>query len=263
MNTSTNTKSANSANDSILLNNNTSTDKNYKTKIFSGCKVNSKDSTEAEIGENSKVEYNPNSNLRISENPKIVIEEHSGAETGTAMNFSNMGNAELRTNFKSRVKTKNGCKHLINDQPRQANYGIKADLSIDKSLKLRMKLVKKEESVSSSLSLFQTHLSDHFLDPMFYAPPLYTRNNSPTILSSEEYDSTPLYGYALLTGTVMFLVVFVYALVISKLLPSTGYFFLDKIKKDDYYVLLVPMSSLFTIFFVFANWVGMKYFRHN
>ncbi|OMH84487.1 hypothetical protein AX774_g1854 [Zancudomyces culisetae] len=80
---------------------------------------------------------------------------------------------------------------------------------------------KRIESVSSSLSIFKSHLSDHLLDPQFYAPPVYTRDRSKLFISSDP-DTTPLYGYALLAFTVFTMVTFLYALFFSKMLPDTG-----------------------------------------
>ncbi|OLY82334.1 hypothetical protein AYI68_g3551 [Smittium mucronatum] len=123
-------------------------------------------------------------------------------------------------------------------------------------------LLKRDESASSSLSLFNTHLSEHFLDPLFYAPPVYTRDTRQVIPGGES-DTTPLYGYALLSFTILILVTFIYVLLFSKMMPESNNVVLNSVKNDQYYILLVPISGLTAIFFVFGNWMGMKYFRHN
>ncbi|PVU90162.1 hypothetical protein BB559_004758 [Furculomyces boomerangus] len=122
--------------------------------------------------------------------------------------------------------------------------------------------LKRVDSTSSSLSLLHSHLSEHLLDPMFYAPPLYTRDKS-KIFIADEYDTTPYYGVVLLIMSVVVFVTFMYALFFSKLMPKTGNVVFDLMKSDEYYVLLVPITCLSGIFFVFGNWIGMKYFRHN
>jgi len=38
---------------------------------------------------------------------------------------------------------------------------------------------------------------------------------------------------------------------------------LDTIKHDWYYCVLIPLTLPVMVFFVFWNWMGMKYFRHN
>ncbi|OMJ08320.1 hypothetical protein AYI70_g3976 [Smittium culicis] len=123
-------------------------------------------------------------------------------------------------------------------------------------------LLRRDDSASSSLSLFHTHLSEHLLDPLFYAPPVYTRNADNVVVGGDN-DTTPIYGYALLIFTILILVLFIYALLFSKLMPTSDNLILNAIKKDQYYILLAPISGLTAIFFVFGNWMGMKYFRHN
>ncbi|OMJ11342.1 hypothetical protein AYI69_g4682 [Smittium culicis] len=123
-------------------------------------------------------------------------------------------------------------------------------------------LLRRDDSASSSLSLFHTHLSEHLLDPLFYAPPVYTRNVDNVVVGGDN-DTTPIYGYALLIFTILILVLFIYALLFSKLMPTSDNLILNAIKKDQYYILLAPISGLTAIFFVFGNWMGMKYFRHN
>ncbi|KAJ1944881.1 hypothetical protein FBU59_002478 [Linderina macrospora] len=85
----------------------------------------------------------------------------------------------------------------------------------------------------------------------------------PVRLPVHEPDDTPLYGYALLATTSTVFFVSIYALIVSKFMPYTGIRFLDMVKEDDYYCLLVPITGLSFIIAVFWNWLGMKFFRHN
>ncbi|KAI9500916.1 phosphatidylinositol N-acetylglucosaminyltransferase subunit Y [Coemansia spiralis] len=82
-------------------------------------------------------------------------------------------------------------------------------------------------------------------------------------LLAHEPDNTPVYGYALLALTAALFVLAMYALVVSKFMPHTGVAFLDSVKDDRYFCLLMPMTGLSFVFAVFWNWLGMKFFRHN
>ena len=51
--------------------------------------------------------------------------------------------------------------------------------------------------------------------------------------------------------------------VFSKLLPLSGVWWLDAVARDRFYVLLLPLCLPVAVFFVFCNWLGLKYFRAN
>ncbi|KAJ2002503.1 hypothetical protein GGI04_003317 [Coemansia thaxteri] len=123
-------------------------------------------------------------------------------------------------------------------------------------------LLKRVSSTPGNLSLFRAHLVDPFSHPEFRAPPRYTRHQ-PVRLLANEPDDTPLYGYALLVLTSVLFVFSMYSLVVSKFMPYTGIAFLDAVKDDRYYCLLMPITGLSFTFAVFWNWLGMKVFRHN
>ncbi|KAI8343545.1 phosphatidylinositol N-acetylglucosaminyltransferase subunit Y-domain-containing protein [Chlamydoabsidia padenii] len=76
-------------------------------------------------------------------------------------------------------------------------------------------------------------------------------------------DNTHLWGYALLGVTFLFFTATMYAMVGSKYAPLTNIEWLDWIKSDDYYCLLVPITAIAWIYFIVWNWMGMKFFRHN
>ncbi|CAG8616550.1 5228_t:CDS:2 [Paraglomus brasilianum] len=92
--------------------------------------------------------------------------------------------------------------------------------------------------------------------------PDYTRKTT-RHLSEFDPDTTALWGLVLLLGTYIVFVVSMYAIVVSKLVPETGNKILDWIKHDEYYCLLVPVTLSVTVYAVFWNWMGMKFFRHN
>lgn len=75
---------------------------------------------------------------------------------------------------------------------------------------------------------------------------------------------TVTWGYILLGGTVISYLVIIYATIISKLfIPDTGNAFLDWVKHDKYYCYLLPAMIPVTFFFVYLNWMSLKFFRHN
>ncbi|KAJ2814132.1 hypothetical protein H4S07_000118 [Coemansia furcata] len=123
-------------------------------------------------------------------------------------------------------------------------------------------LLKRVSSTPGNLSLFRAHLVDPFSHPEFRAPPRYTRHQ-PIRLPANEPDDTPLYGYALLALTSVLFMFSMYSLVVSKYMPDTGIAFLDAVKEDRYYCLLMPITGLSFTFAVFWNWLGMKLFRHS
>ncbi|KAJ2845839.1 hypothetical protein IWW36_004621 [Coemansia brasiliensis] len=123
-------------------------------------------------------------------------------------------------------------------------------------------LLKRVSSVPGNLSLFRAHLTDPLLHPEFRAPPRYTRHQ-PIRLPVHEPDDTPIYGYMLLGLTSVLFISTMYALVVSKFMPETGIAFLDAVKDDHYFCLLMPITGLSFVFAVFWNWLGMKFFRHS
>ncbi|KAJ2829231.1 hypothetical protein IWW50_000966 [Coemansia erecta] len=123
-------------------------------------------------------------------------------------------------------------------------------------------LVKRVSSVPGNLSLFRAHLTDPLLHPEFRAPPRYTQHQ-PIRLAVNEPDDTPMYGYALLVLTSVLFISSMYSLVVSKFMPYTGIAFLDAVKDDRYFCLLMPITGLSFTFTVFWNWLGMKFFRHS
>ncbi|CAG8479506.1 5993_t:CDS:2 [Acaulospora morrowiae] len=81
--------------------------------------------------------------------------------------------------------------------------------------------------------------------------------------SQLDSDTTALWGWILLFSAFCIFVSSMYAIVVSKFVPKTGNKTLDWIKEDQYYCLLVPITLPVTIYAVFWNWLGMKFFKHN
>jgi len=76
---------------------------------------------------------------------------------------------------------------------------------------------------------------------------------------------TVLSGYLLLAASLSLLVVAL-SVVLLKLLPSfdqQSHPWFRALQVDEYYVMLVPLMLPVAIVFVYANWMGMKLYRHN
>ncbi|GBB95250.1 hypothetical protein RclHR1_00250048 [Rhizophagus clarus] len=106
-----------------------------------------------------------------------------------------------------------------------------------------------------------TFSHEHNIEGQFHIPP-YTRKSTRRI-SQLEPDTTALWGWFILFAAYFIFVFSVYAIVVSKFVPETGNKTLDWIKKDEYYCLLIPLTLPVTIYAIFFNWLGMKFFRHN
>jgi Phosphatidylinositol N-acetylglucosaminyltransferase subunit Y len=52
-----------------------------------------------------------------------------------------------------------------------------------------------------------------------------------------------------------------YAVVFSKLLPTTGNHVLDAIAADQYYCFLVPLTSVPAVAAMYFSWTSLKFFR--
>ncbi len=74
---------------------------------------------------------------------------------------------------------------------------------------------------------------------------------------------TAAYGWAILLSSALYFVAGLYALFLSKLLPTTSNPILAAIAKDRHYCLAIIGMLPVTFVFVLANWFALKYFRHN
>lgn len=70
-------------------------------------------------------------------------------------------------------------------------------------------------------------------------------------------------GSLLLIFSISFGLIFIYAAIISKLLPETGIGILDAIKNDEYFCYLIPLSIIPTYAVIYLNWVAITHFTHN
>ncbi|CAO3649175.1 unnamed protein product [Cunninghamella echinulata] len=95
-------------------------------------------------------------------------------------------------------------------------------------------------------------------------PNYYTHARRMTVLVPEsEPDNTYIYGYLLLGTTFTTFIILMYAMIGSNYAPITHVNWLDWVKKDEYYCLLIPITAIVWIYFIIWNWMGMKFFRHN
>ncbi|RPD66024.1 hypothetical protein L226DRAFT_186787 [Lentinus tigrinus ALCF2SS1-7] len=70
-------------------------------------------------------------------------------------------------------------------------------------------------------------------------------------------------GYALIAGSILFLILGSYAVFFSAFLPLTGIWVLDVLAKDTHYKYLMIMLISSGTGFVIANWVGWQYYRNS
>eukprot|EP00826_Nyctotherus_ovalis_P015893 TRINITY_DN14559_c0_g1_i2.p1 TRINITY_DN14559_c0_g1~~TRINITY_DN14559_c0_g1_i2.p1 ORF type:complete len:106 (-),score=29.32 TRINITY_DN14559_c0_g1_i2:134-451(-) len=74
----------------------------------------------------------------------------------------------------------------------------------------------------------------------------------------------------ILIGTIIIIlayvlcIFFLYWIAISKMLPHTGHPFLDWLKNDTFYCILVPvLLGPVLVILIYFNWLAIKYFRHT
>jgi hypothetical protein len=113
-----------------------------------------------------------------------------------------------------------------------------------------------------------------------------------TLVSSHiaEAARVVMYGRLLLVAMLLWFVLACWAVMLSKMMPTTGHVLLDSIAHDwyaplsllsftttihvilsissgvcdvRYYSLLVPLSIPATFIAIYLNWLGLKLFRHN
>lgn len=70
-------------------------------------------------------------------------------------------------------------------------------------------------------------------------------------------------SYALVFGSSLFGVCFLYGAVLSKHIPQTNIYILDQMKKDAYFCYLIPLLIVPTYIVIYLNWLSMKLFQHN
>lgn len=71
------------------------------------------------------------------------------------------------------------------------------------------------------------------------------------------------YGYCTLITVLILAVAYLYAGIISKLLPYSGYEVLDAVKEDVYFCYLAPLILLPTLVMIYLNWLSFEHFRQN
>lgn len=54
-----------------------------------------------------------------------------------------------------------------------------------------------------------------------------------------------------------------YAICISKVLPYSGVWWLDAIKDDWHYCVFIPLGILTSAFFIYWNWIALKFFQNS
>lgn len=74
--------------------------------------------------------------------------------------------------------------------------------------------------------------------------------------------ATTFWGMFFMIFGVIYLVMFFYAAVLSKLLPASRNQFISAIQNDRYYCLLVPLTLPVLVVAVYLHWLSMKLFKH-
>lgn len=70
------------------------------------------------------------------------------------------------------------------------------------------------------------------------------------------------WGVLLIAAGVVGFGVLLYAALLSKLLPPCGVPFLDAVRGDWYYSLVVPLTGPVFVAAVYFHWLSMKLFKH-
>ncbi len=71
------------------------------------------------------------------------------------------------------------------------------------------------------------------------------------------------YGLAMTYFFSILGIVYIYTAFLSKLLPDTGYEFIDFFKYDYYFCYLFPLAIIPTYMVVYLNWLAMRHFEQN
>lgn len=78
------------------------------------------------------------------------------------------------------------------------------------------------------------------------------------------FNSVELYGYFMVVGFATFGLIFLYAAIVSKMLPEfDNYPILNAIRNDYYFCYLIPLSILPTYSIIYLNWLSMRHFEQN
>lgn len=78
------------------------------------------------------------------------------------------------------------------------------------------------------------------------------------------FHSVEVYGYLMVFGFASFGLVFLYAAIVSKMLPEfENYPVLNAIRNDYYFCYLIPLSILPTYSIIYLNWLSMRHFEQN
>eukprot|EP01039_Chlorochromonas_danica_P004956 gene4956-5439_t len=88
---------------------------------------------------------------------------------------------------------------------------------------------------------------------------LRIRSLGPVQLSA----SLQVKGWLLAACSLAFALAFLYASILSKMLPYSGLRLLDAIKDDQYFCFLVPLLVLPTGLIIYLNWLAMSHFQQN
>ncbi len=94
-------------------------------------------------------------------------------------------------------------------------------------------------------------------------PPTHTRPHTTPHSNTARRFRTWLGGWVLVLGSLAFMLFSLYAIVVAKLLPPTGWAWLDAVRADQYFCFLVPLTLAPTTVLGYLNWVAMEFYQAN
>lgn len=91
----------------------------------------------------------------------------------------------------------------------------------------------------------------------------YEPRSHENIFSIQNMNVSMLIGYLCLTIASTFFIFSIFSLFIAPFLEPTTHRILEFLRTDQLYCYLVPLSVPVASFFIYANWLSMKYFKHS
>lgn len=83
------------------------------------------------------------------------------------------------------------------------------------------------------------------------------------VFSDENVNFSFIVGYGCIAiGVILFITTF-FSLFLAPFLQPTTHKFLEFLRTDSYYCLLIPLSTPVTALIIYLNWLAIKYFKHT
>lgn len=101
-----------------------------------------------------------------------------------------------------------------------------------------------------------------FVSPAFAAVTAGQEPSESQEVEAEGSLSSVVTGGCMMLFAAIIVVCELYAILISKLLPYTGISWLDAIKDDWHFCLIIPANVGASVFFIYWNWFALTVFRN-